>query len=127
MFKTFVLGAWDICLKVEGQGRRLVRPLDSKGLKFIVMFTRASNVALPNTLTFMWESTWDGGQRWNHFFAFTICPKWSGRKFLKLPKTISSLKIFPECPRYSKTSLITKTKIPLPNKGCVTLWPCHLH
>jgi hypothetical protein len=30
-------------------------------------------------------------------------------------------------PTYSKTSRTTKTKIPLPNKACVTLWPYQLH
>jgi hypothetical protein len=33
--------------------RRLVRPLDFKGLKYPLMFTRVSNVVLPNILTFM--------------------------------------------------------------------------
>jgi len=37
-------------------------------------------------MTFMWESTRNGGQ-WPNFFVFVICPKLLDQKNLKLPKT----------------------------------------
>jgi hypothetical protein len=54
------------------------------------------NFVLPNILTFMWESTWDGGQ-WFVFLGLRNLPKTIGQKHSQIAQSFLSMKIFSEC------------------------------